>query len=88
MDNSKSGIGLTSILFLIFLTLKLTKNIDWSWWWVTSPLWIPICIIFVVFLLAFIFFLTWAIILLLKGVDPDDIRQKFKNIAEEKKPQQ
>ncbi len=88
MDNSKSGIGLTSILFLIFLTLKLTNNIDWSWWWVTSPLWIPICIVLIVFLFAFIFFLTWAIILLLKGVDPDDIRQKFKNIAEEKKPQQ
>ena len=28
------------ILFLIFLVLKLTKQIDWSWWWVTSPLWI------------------------------------------------
>ncbi len=28
------------ILFLIFLVLKLTKQIDWSWWWVTSPIWI------------------------------------------------
>ena len=28
------------ILFLIFLVLKLTKQINWSWWWVTSPLWI------------------------------------------------
>ena len=27
------------LLFLIFLTLKLTKVIAWSWWWVTAPLW-------------------------------------------------
>lgn len=28
------------ILFLIFLVLKLTGVIGWSWWWVTAPLWI------------------------------------------------
>lgn len=27
------------LLFLTFLALKLTNHIDWSWWWVTSPLW-------------------------------------------------
>lgn len=48
MGNSSSGrggIGIGIILFIVFLVLKLTKNIDWSWWWVTSPLWIPIAII-------------------------------------------
>ena len=39
---SSSGIGIGTILFLIFMTLKLTGSIDWSWWWVTSPLWIPL----------------------------------------------
>jgi len=39
---SSSGLGLGSVLFIVFLVLKLTGNIDWSWWWVTSPLWIPI----------------------------------------------
>jgi len=34
------GIGLPVILFIVFLILKLCKEIDWSWWWVTSPLWI------------------------------------------------
>ena len=29
-----------TILFLIFLTLKLTGVITWSWWWVACPLWI------------------------------------------------
>ena len=31
-------------LFLVFLILKLTETsvvADWSWWWVTAPLWIP-----------------------------------------------
>jgi len=40
-ENS-SGIGFAGILFLVFLVLKLTHVIDWSWWWVTSPLWIPV----------------------------------------------
>jgi hypothetical protein len=31
------------------MTLKLTGDIDWSWWWVTSPLWIPVALLFVVF---------------------------------------
>ena len=34
------GIGM--VLFIVFLILKLTGTIDWSWWWVTSPLWIPL----------------------------------------------
>ena len=40
----ESGIGLDIILFVVFLILKLTGDIDWSWWWVTSPLWIPVAI--------------------------------------------
>lgn len=31
----------STIVFIVFLVLKLTNNIDWSWWWVTSPLWLP-----------------------------------------------
>ena len=31
-------------LFLVFLILKLTGDIAWSWWWVTAPLWIPLVI--------------------------------------------
>jgi len=32
------------VMFLIFMTLKLTDCIDWSWWWVSAPLWIPLII--------------------------------------------
>ena len=44
-SNSSNGLGFGTVLFLVFLVLKLTNYIDWSWWWVTSPLWIPIVII-------------------------------------------
>ena len=33
---------LTGLLTISFIVLKITKNIDWSWWWVLSPLWITI----------------------------------------------
>ena len=46
MANVQSnGLGFGTVLFLIFLVLKLTGNIAWSWWWVTSPLWIPFVLI-------------------------------------------
>jgi ATP/ADP translocase len=32
------------ILTLIFITLKLTGHIAWSWWWVLAPLWGPIVV--------------------------------------------
>ena len=40
-ENTSGGIGIGMVLFIVFLVLKLTGTIDWSWWWVTSPLWIP-----------------------------------------------
>ncbi|QGH79743.1 hypothetical protein SEA_ANON_72 [Gordonia phage Anon] len=30
---------LVILLFLVFLVLKLIAVIDWSWWWITAPLW-------------------------------------------------
>ena len=43
-ENTSSGIGIGMVLFIVFLVLKLTGTIDWSWWWVTSPLWIPLAL--------------------------------------------
>ena len=54
-NNSNNGLGLGTILFLIFMVLKLTNYIDWSWWWVTAPLWIPILIIGIVGLIAILY---------------------------------
>lgn len=46
--NTSNGIGLGTLLFLIFLTLKLAEIGPvqyWSWWWITSPLWIPLLLV-------------------------------------------
>ena len=40
----EGGISLGTVLFIVFLILKLTETITWSWWWVTAPLWIPVAI--------------------------------------------
>lgn len=45
------NLGLTTILFLIFLVLRLTDQIDWAWYWVASPIWIGWGITLVLFLL-------------------------------------
>jgi len=46
--------GILTVLFVVFLVLKLTGEIDWSWWWVTSPLWLPVAILFFVVSVLFV----------------------------------
>lgn len=49
---SSGGMGFCSVLTLIFITLKLIGTITWSWWWVLSPIWIPLAIVAVIGILA------------------------------------
>lgn len=52
---TSGGLGISTVLFLIFLTLKLAEVgpvADWSWWWVTSPLWIPLALVGVIVAIA------------------------------------
>ena len=55
-NNTKTGgVGFCSLLTILFIGLKLTNKIDWSWVWVVSPLWLPLVVIIgitVVFLLG------------------------------------
>lgn len=39
-SNTSRGIGFTGLLTIVFIVLKLIDKIDWSWWWVLSPIWI------------------------------------------------
>ncbi|TXH14604.1 MAG: hypothetical protein E6R03_08795 [Hyphomicrobiaceae bacterium] len=43
MSNSKTassgGIGVSGLLGVVFVVLKLLGKITWSWWWVTLPFW-------------------------------------------------
>ncbi len=58
MDKKKARngrMGIVSFLTILFVVLKVTDVISWSWWWVFSPIWISaICavLLFVVVLVA------------------------------------
>lgn len=57
MSNTKNvtvQFPIVGLLGLIFITLKLTGYITWSWLWVLSPFWIPLAIAAVIFLVVFI----------------------------------
>ena len=62
-SNAGGGIGFAGLLAIVFITLKLTGYITWSWWWVLSPLWIPLA--FVVTILLFV----WVV-----GVSTNSLR--------------
>lgn len=38
-NTASGGVSFLGLLFIAFLVLKLCGVIDWSWWWVTAPLW-------------------------------------------------
>lgn len=69
-NNKKITIGcispLTVIIFLAFFFAKIYDKIDWSWWWVFSPLWIPAAIALTILLIAGLIYLVALIMSLWK----------------------
>ncbi len=43
------GIGFSGLLAILFIGLKLGGVITWSWWWVLSPIWLPMVIVIGIF---------------------------------------
>lgn len=39
-SSSSGGVGFLGLLTIVFIVLKLTNVVDWSWWWVLAPVWI------------------------------------------------
>ena len=62
--HSSGGIGFTGLLALLFIALKLTDVIAWSWWWVLAPLWIPVTLGLVV---GVVFLVAWTIVQIAGG---------------------
>lgn len=61
-SSSSSGIGFFGLLTIVFITLKLLNVIDWSWWWVLAPLWIPTSIVLIIlFIIGIAFLITWVV---------------------------
>ncbi len=48
-SSSSGGIGFVGLLTILFIGLKLTGYISWSWWWVLSPIWLTVTVFFTVF---------------------------------------
>lgn len=52
------GVSFLGLLGIVFITLKLvgvSAVATWSWFWVVSPLWIPLALVIVVFAIIMIF---------------------------------
>jgi len=52
MEKESGGIGFVGALQITFVVLKLCKVIDWSWWWVLSPIWISTALTILVVLIG------------------------------------
>lgn len=60
------GPGFLGLLGLLFIGLKLTGYIAWSWWWVLAPIWIPFAFVALFFLIIGISILVGAKVTLKK----------------------
>lgn len=49
---SSGGVSFVGLLTVLFIALKLTGVIAWSWWWVLSPLWISVALVLLVLLVG------------------------------------
>lgn len=56
-SSSSGGVGFAGLLTIAFVVLKLTGVIDWSWWWVISPILISVGLI--IALLALMILIVW-----------------------------
>ncbi len=66
-NSSSGGVGVAGLLGVLFIGLKLGHVIDWSWWWVLAPFWIPAGVVLT--LLAFAGIVAGAVKLLDKAED-------------------
>ena len=57
-SSSSSGVGVTGLLLVAFVVLKLIGIIDWSWCVVLSPAWIPVALILII--VAIIYIVFWV----------------------------
>lgn len=81
MDNKTNvygGAGLFTLLLVLFVGLKLGNVINWSWFWVISPLWGP-------FVIGAGFLLVVLLVAFISGkIDDRKTRKAIKNLAKNK----
>ena len=53
-NNVAGGIGVFDVLGIVFIVLKLSGIVEWSWIWVLSPFWIGLCLAVLLIIIAVI----------------------------------
>lgn len=61
-SSASGGIGVVGLLGVVFVTLKLTGYINWSWWYVTLPFWGGLALVVVLLVIVFIWMAVVEII--------------------------
>lgn len=61
-SSAHGGIGFTGVLTILFIALKLTHHIDWSWWWVLSPIWIAAILVSAIIIMVLVVGLVYALL--------------------------
>lgn len=61
-SSSSGGIGVVGLLGVVFVVLKLTHVIDWSWWYVTLPFWGGLALGLVIVGIPLVFLLIAAVV--------------------------
>lgn len=54
-SSNRSGLSTWDVLLIVFIVLKLIGVINWGWGWVLAPLWIPVLLVVIGFLVSLIF---------------------------------
>ena len=85
-SSGSDGSAILFALFVVFLVLKLTGTVGWSWWLVTMPLWIGPALVLVILLVATFLLGVYGIVLGALSVREESKRDKRVNASRVVKP--
>lgn len=52
--NTSGAVGFLGLLTILFIGLKLTGYVNWSWWWILVPLWGPLVLLLIIIIVLVI----------------------------------
>jgi hypothetical protein len=61
-STSSGGIGFVGLLTILFIGLKLTNYIGWSWFWVLSPIWISLAVVVGILIIGGAIWVIWRLV--------------------------
>ena len=70
-SSAAGGVGFFGLLALVFIVLKLTGVIGWSWMWVLAPIWIPAVIVIGIMLIVLVVIVVTEVLKQRKSAELD-----------------